>query len=925
MLSRVNSCDDDAVATGKQTAYEAGSMESGGTALVPVMAWELALTPHGRVRVALRPSDGTQPPVPPAVREAFERGAAFGLLHLGSVEVETPLPSSVAWWRDVARTFVAGLCSTPADRGETIRVPVPVGEIDRAIAAAPPMEGSEYLDAGVIDHLWKEMEEAARIELDGYRGTAQAWLRSKNEVWNRVGRVVFHLAENESDAEAPFAFLATYTDGVTGKARPAHRALGGALRRFAGAKNRSALLALLTPVQRAAEKSEVVRSLVQSGDLFHPIAMTAAEAHAFLKELPVLEEAGLTVRVPDFWKRGNPARPVVQVRIGDLAPGNLGVESLLSFDVGIAVGKHRLTEAEWKKLMAAGDGLVRIKGTWVELNRERLAEMMAAFRAAKQAGDGGVAFGEALRLLAGAGALAESEVGTALATIPGWAEVTSGEWLAKLLARMRGAEGAASLDPGRGLRATLREYQEKGVHWLWTMASLGMGACLADDMGLGKTIQVLGLIDALRRKGDAQGPHLLVAPATLLANWRAEIDKFMPDLRALVVHPSLSRKEKWQGEPELVLTSYGFLQKQPELMSRAWDLVVLDEAQAIKNPGSRTTKAVKALKARRRVALTGTPVENRLGDLWSLFDFLNPGLLGTTKQFKEFTRGMTKSGSFRPLRDLIRPYLLRRLKSEVLRDLPAKTEVVAWCGLTDVQAGHYARAVEELRHELGRSKEDPFRRSGVVLSFISRFKQICNHPAQWAGGGAFLAEESGKFQRLAELASTIAERQEKALVFTQFQEMTEPLAQFLATVFGREGLVLHGATPVATRRKLVDAFQDETGPPFFVISVKAGGTGLNLTAASHVIHFDRWWNPAVENQATDRAHRIGQKNPVLVHKFVCRGTVEDRIEALLQEKSKLSKEILEGGEGAPSLTQMSDDDLVALFSLDVTRALGETG
>jgi len=888
-----------------------------------VLAWELALTPRGHLRAIERPAEGGVPMAPAPVRAAFERGEAFGLLHLGAVEVETPLSPSVAFWRDVARSFVAGLCSTPGidERKGTLTVPFPVGEIERAIAAAPPMDGSEYLSVAAVEHLWSLIEEAARIELGEFSGTAQEWLRSKNEIWNRVGRVVFHLAENPDDPAAPFAFLATYTDGVTGRAKPAHRELGGALRRFAGAKNRSALLALLTPVQRAAQKSDVIKSLVQSGDLFHPIAFTAAEAHEFLKQVPILEEAGLSVRVPDWWNAGKAPRPTLSVKIGSTPPGRLAADELVKFDAGLAIGKDRLTESEWKKLLASGDGLVRIKGKWVEVDRERLAQVLDAFERVKTGEEGGIAFGEALRLIAGAGGLGDGGVlSDVLGDRPDWAEVTGGEWLAKLLADLRGPEGAPAVKPGAGFLATLRPYQDAGLRWMWLLSKLGMGACLADDMGLGKTLQLLALVEALKSRKEVRGPHLLVAPATLLANWRAEIDRFAPSLKALVVHPSLSRKEKWEGEPELVLTSYAFLQRSPALLEKSWDLVVLDEAQAIKNPGAKTTQAVKRVKASRRIALTGTPIENRIGDLWSLFDFLNPGLLGSAKQFKEFVRKLGVSGDYAPLRELIRPYMLRRLKSEVLKDLPPKTEVVAWCGLSESQAGFYTRAVEELKHELGRSKEDPFRRSGVVLTFLSRFKQICNHPSQWAGGGEFLPEDSGKFQRLAELCGTIAERQEKVLVFTQFQEMCGPLADFLARVFGREGLVLHGGTPVKSRRTLVDTFQDEAGPPFFVISVKAGGTGLNLTAASHVIHFDRWWNPAVENQATDRAHRIGQKNPVLVHKFACRGTVEEKIEALLQDKTKLSKSILEGGVEGPAITDLDDAALVDLFTLDVTRS-----
>jgi len=353
-----------------------------------------------------------------------------------------------------------------------------------------------------------------------------------------------------------------------------------------------------------------------------------------------------------------------------------------------------------------------------------------------------------------------------------------------------------------------------------------------------------------------------------------------------------------------------------------WGWVILDEAQAIKNAGTRQAKAVKSLRAGARVALTGTPIENTLGDLWSLFDFLNPGLLGGPAEFGRHLKKLAGGGeaSFAPLRRLVRPYILRRLKTDktVIADLPDKTEVRALCGLTPRQAALYEQAVRELREQL--SSAEGIARRGVILASLMRFKQVCNHPAQWTGAGDYDPAASGKFQRLGELTAEIAARGEKALIFTQFRELTGPLLHYLTGIFGRPGLQLHGGTPVAERRLLVDQFQQEAGPPFFVLSLKAGGSGLNLTAASHVIHFDRWWNPAVENQATDRAFRIGQRRNVLVHKFVCRGTIEEKIDQLLQEKQALAEELLSGG-GEPALTEMKNDELLRFVALDFRSAV----
>jgi SNF2 family DNA or RNA helicase len=413
----------------------------------------------------------------------------------------------------------------------------------------------------------------------------------------------------------------------------------------------------------------------------------------------------------------------------------------------------------------------------------------------------------------------------------------------------------------------------------------------------------------------------------LLANWAAEIERFAPNLRTLIAHTSARPAAELQdldvgklAGVDLVITSYGSLSRWSWLQSIQWRVAVLDEAQAIKNPGAKQTRAAKTLDAATRIALTGTPVENRLSDLWSIFDFTHPGLLGSNKAFTAFARRLSQSGHFAPLRALVRPYILRRLKTDksVIADLPDKTELKAYCQLSSAQAALYQRAVKELEQSLDSSPKD-IERKGVVLKYLMRFKQLCNHPSQWLGDGRWAEGDSGKFARLREIAEVIASKQEKMLVFTQFREVTAPLSAFLGGIFGREGLVLHGGTPVGKRKELVRRFQDDELTPFFVLSLKAGGAGLNLTAASHVVHFDRWWNPAVENQATDRAFRIGQHKNVLVHKFVCRGTIEDKIDQLIESKQQLVVDVLEGG-AELNLTEMSDKQLLDLVALDIRAA-----
>ncbi|MCK4514186.1 MAG: DEAD/DEAH box helicase, partial [Spirochaetaceae bacterium] len=685
---------------------------------------------------------------------------------------------------------------------------------------------------------------------------------------------------------------------------------------------------LLSPVQRASEKVEFVKELVDSGDIYHPLPWTPSEAYLLLQSVPLLEESGLLVRLPDWWRKR--PRPRVAVTIGETKQSHFGADAILDFSVSLALGDEELTEEERRRIMAAEDGLVYVKGQWIEVDSEQLSMALEHWkRVEADAAEGGISFIEGMRLLAGAPADL-SDDGSAGSDEREWSFVGAGTWLSDVLSNLRDPEGLA---PGaiRGdFRGTLRPYQEIGRNWLWFLSNLGLGACLADDMGLGKTIQVLALLLALKEHDPSGNASLLVLPATLLANWKAEIAHFAPTLEACFVHPSESDRNtlaamaedpvKAAAGADIVLTTYGMLSRQAWLRDVRWRLVILDEAQAIKNPSTRQTKSVKQLDADARIALTGTPIENRLSDLWSLFDFLSPGLLGSAAKFKEFIKGMEarEQDRYAPLRNLVRPYILRRLKTDksIIADLPDKTEVKAFCGLSKKQVTVYARSVDELATAI--SELDGMKRRGLVLAYLMRFKQICNHPSQLLGDGEYEPAESGKFHRLKEICEEIASRQEKVLVFTQFREMTEPIASFLGEVFAREGLVLHGGTAVKKRKALIDLFQQEDGPPFFVLSLKAGGTGLNLTAASHVIHFDRWWNPAVENQATDRAFRIGQHRNVVVHKFICRGTIEEKIDALIDEKTTLADDLLTAGAEA-MLTEMSDDELLKIVALDIDQ------
>ena len=900
----------------------------------------LALTPHARLLAV--DDDDAGPSLDAAtvtrLREAFGRGTGAGLLALGG-DIGTALPPLFGWWRDFAMRYVTALRTVSAGDDHITVPPIAAPDDDTLATIAlgrPVMRGAEYVDAALLRRLWRTIDDEVTARV-GTRSRARigALLRELHPQWGAVGRVHFNLAEHHADPATPFAFVATWTHGLAPNGEPQHLVLGDALREYQGADGTQALLALLLPVQKAAELLPWLAAMIESGELFWPLRWSARDAFRLMQDVPMLEQAGIVVRMPTAWRGRRPPRPQVAATIGSDVASGLGGDALLDFRVDVVLDGEPLTQAEREALLAAPPGLALLRGKWVEVDGAALATTLDRWREAERlAADDGLAFGAAMRLLSGVDAVIDDAFDDGDDTdVQPWSRVVAGPWLARLLDDLRTPQRMAPIAPGRALHATLRPYQAHGVQWLDRLTQLGLGALLADDMGLGKTVLVLALLLVRRRaRGKrAARPTLVVAPASLLANWQAEAARFAPSLRVLVAHRSSMSADDLASvtgetlrDTDLVITTYGALHRLAWLRTIRWDLVVFDEAQALRNSSTKQARAARTLQAHARIALTGTPVENRLGDLWALFDVINPGLLGSAKQFATFTKRLADRAHdpYGPLRALVRPYLLRRRKDDpaIVPDLPAKTEQVAWCALSRRQAAMYEDAVHDLRRRLTRS--DGIARRGLVLAFLMRFKQLCNHPSQWLGDGAWTPADSGKLARLRELGEEIASRQEKLLVFTQFREATRPLADFLAGVFDAEGLVLHGGTPVAKRRGLVERFAEEDGPPFFVISLKAGGTGLNLPAASHVIHFDRWWNPAVEDQATDRAYRIGQQRHVLVHKFVCRGTVEERIDALIRSKKRLSTELL-APEGEVDLTSLDDDALLQLVALDLPAALAD--
>lgn len=779
-------------------------------------------------------------------------------------------------------------------------------EFDEIKSRVPFSIGAEFINKEWISLNLEKIADIYRKKISCYEGSVKDFLMERNTNINVVGRVFFHLVENKEE-KYPFAFLATYSteNKDVGVRRAKHMPLKNALLEYKDDKEK--LLQLMSTISKAADKSDFISELMESGELFSPLKFSKKEAYNVLKEIPIYEEAGIMCRIPNWWKKkSNSLR--ISVSIGDKEPSKVGMDALLAFQPEIFLGDEKISKEELKKLLLESEGLTLIKGKWIEIDKNRLSQVLEAYeKASSLAKKEGLTLAEAMRMELNAGeSLGINEEYVDL-------EVSNGAWLKKIRETMVNPEIIKEIKTSDGFKAALRPYQHTGFSWLSYMQKLSFGACLADDMGLGKTVQIIAFLEKIRvEKG---GKVLLIIPASLIGNWQKEIDKFAPKMPVVVLHGKEAEESLKTENAFLYITTYGMATRLDELKNKFWDILILDEAQAIKNPGTKQTKTIKQIKAQTRIAMTGTPIENRLSDLWSLFDFLDPGLLGNAKEFTNFTKGISENKTdYAKLRNIVSPFILRRLKTDkrVIADLPEKVEIKEYASLSKKQIVLYNKLVKEIEAKL--QTTDGIERKGLVLGSIIKFKQICNHPDQYLGLGEYKADYSGKFQQLRDICENIYEKRERVLVFTQFKEMTEPIAEFLEKIFNRKGLVLHGATSVKSRGEMVERFNGEEYIPFMVLSLKAGGVGLNLTAANHVIHFDRWWNPAVENQATDRAFRIGQTKNVMVHKFITTGTIEERIDLMIEEKQKLAGDII-GSSGEKWITELDNRELMELFKL----------
>ncbi len=702
--------------------------------------------------------------------------------------------------------------------------------------------------------------------------------------------------------------------------------------------------------------------------------LAPAEAHRFLCEIaPLLESNGFGVILPEWWLLRQRTSLGLRLRLfaeqdalwagdddeyADL-PARRRSGAPVRYAWELTLGSQRISQEEFEQLAARNVPLLKLHGQWIELDPE---QVLAAkrFLAERQA-TGAMSLLESIRMaqaymtegrLAQAGdprsAAVMLDAGSAPVVADGAVQgadrkpaalpleaVDVDGWLRGVLEQLRTQKLLAELPEPPGFVGELRPYQRRGLGWLVYLRRLGLGACLADDMGLGKTVQAIAMLLHERATDGTGGgtdeggaawverrPALLVCPTSVVANWRREIERFAPGLRVLVHHGG-SRHE---GEAflaalaahDIVITSYGTARRDADVIQTVeWSDLILDEAQNIKNPSAKQSQAVRRFKARNRVALTGTPVENHLTELWSVLEFLNPGYLGGHERFRQQfmvpIERYNDDEQAAELRRLVQPFLLRRLKSDptIISDLPEKNEMVVYCSLTQEQAGLYEKTVQEALETLDRS--DGIQRRGLVLSLLTRLKQICNHPAHYLKQDGPLTGRSGKLQRLTEMLEEALSVGDHALIFTQFVEMGTLLQRHLRDCLNTEVLFLHGGTSAAQRDQMVQAFQSEDGPAIFVLSLRAGGSGLNLTRANHVFHFDRWWNPAVENQATDRAFRIGQRRNVQVHKFVVAGTLEDRINDIIESKQALAESIV--GSGENWLTELGAEELRDLLAL----------
>lgn len=769
-------------------------------------------------------------------------------------------------------------------------------EINEIIEETPYIIGSENICKKWLIDLFNKLNEIFYDEINDFDGSTSEYFQKHNRNIQIPSRIYFHLVENTKSNDYPFAFLATYT--ALKDNRIVYYPLKYALEEFKNDKKR--LNKLISSITDVSKDSSFIKKLVDKGEIFHPLNFSEEDAFTFLKELVIYENNGIVCRIPNWWVTRDSSNKIsidLQEKIQE-GMGFMNPYAIITLAPSMIYNGIEITKAEIMQLLNQNEGLAHIKGKWIENNHQKLEELLENYEYYSQ---DGTSLSEILQIISG---IKESECNNQIVI-----EFARKDWLKQFINKQFFSVNENVI--GSNFKGELRPYQFDAFKWLYGMNKLNFGVCLADDMGLGKTIEVLSFLDKYKEENGKN--VLLIVPASLIENWKHEIEKFTPELDYFVLK---GNKNITIGKTNsfLTITTYQTAAKSDYLDTINWDLIILDEAQAIKNYETITTRKIKSLKSRMRIALTGTPIENNLLNLWSIFDFINPGLLGTRKQFKEFSKTLeTDVEQFKNLKVLIEPFILRRLKSDksIINDLPEKIETDVYINLTKNQIILYKNRIDELEQQMNASKSE-FEAKGKVLNAIMSLKQICNHPSQYLGKMDYQLEESGKFVELKNICENIFEKREKVLVFTQFKEIIPALNNMLKDIFKIEGYCIDGDTTLSVRDKYVNSFQNDD-IPYMILSVKTGGVGLNLTAAQNVIHFDRWWNPAVEDQATDRTYRIGQKENVSVFKFITADTIEEIINEMLKVKKDLADKYINSVDGNVMNKLSSQEILKTLY------------
>ncbi|MDD4734333.1 MAG: DEAD/DEAH box helicase [Bacilli bacterium] len=820
----------------------------------------------------------------------FKTNKYKSLLEIVLTRNKTIFSDSLLFYINIAKFYINQLSKTiNSAKTDQTNIVLAKEEIENILSSKYLVLGNEYLTQEFINNVINEFNLEINSLLKKYKSIDNLF-KHYNYHHTELGRIIFNLIISKDD-NYPFAFMATYQSEEK-RILPLKQAM------IEYRDDNKALLNLLSTISKASKKSDFIKDMVDNKSVYLPLKLTAEDAFTFLKEIEIYEECGILCRIPDFWKKNN-RKVKASINVGGVE--GINIIDLLNINSFINIGEVKLTLKEVKALLEKTEGLAFIKGKWVEVNHDKLNQVIKALEEAKdKINVDDLTIIDALRLELNPDKLITAEH-------KGLIEITNGEYLDNVLNDLIFPEKIKEQTiPAKNFKANLRLYQQNGLNWLEYMKQLKLGSCLADDMGLGKTIQILAFLS-----NRLEEKTLLIVPASLITNWIKEFNKFLPNINVNILHPFFEKDNT--KDNEIYITTYNLISKYDFILKETFDNVIIDEAQNIKNSNTKQSVNVRKIKSKYKIALTGTPIENRLSDLFSIFDFLNPGLLGTPSEFKKLISNLKENEDMGKLKNIISPFILRRLKTDkkIINDLPDKLEMKKYIALTEKQRVLYESLVNDLTTMVLNPEVKNMNR--IILPSFIKFKQICNHPAQFLDNEDYNLKDSGKFMMLSEICNTIKSKGEKVLIFTQFKEIIPYIDKNLKEIFGK-GLKIDGSTSVKKRGEYVDSFNNDIEIKYMILSLKAGGVGLNLTSANHVIHFDRWWNPAVENQATDRAYRIGQNKKVNVYKFITGGTIEEKIDEMLENKTKMTNEVITAGE--EWIGNMSKSAIIDLFRLE---------